>query len=117
MLEQMDTLTDEMADLVPDLDRDIRLSDNALTVLRKRYLLHDADGEIIETPSEMFWRVARVVAAPPRHRSAFLRSFDLLLLYAQLANLYRRWHTPGAACCLLCAAHPGRHGPRSGGHL
>jgi len=91
MLEQMDTLTDEMADLVPDLDRDIRLSDNALTVLRKRYLLHDADGEIIETPSEMFWRVARVVAAPDAEygedaRATALRFYDLLTSFCFMPN-------------------------------
>jgi ribonucleoside-diphosphate reductase alpha chain len=46
------------------LDREIPLSDNALTVLRKRYLLRGPDGEPVETPAQMFWRVARVVAAP-----------------------------------------------------
>jgi ribonucleoside-diphosphate reductase alpha chain len=48
----------------PDLGSNISLSENALTVLRKRYLLRGTDGEPIETPAEMFWRVARVVAAP-----------------------------------------------------
>ncbi|HFD39736.1 MAG TPA: ribonucleoside-diphosphate reductase, adenosylcobalamin-dependent, partial [Anaerolineae bacterium] len=50
--------------LPADLNRDIPLSDNALTVLRKRYLLRGPDGEPSETPAEMFWRVASVVAAP-----------------------------------------------------
>ncbi len=47
-----------------ELDQEIPLSDNALTVLRKRYLLRGPDGEPIETPAQMFWRVASVVAAP-----------------------------------------------------
>jgi ribonucleoside-diphosphate reductase alpha chain len=40
----------------------IALSDNALAVLRKRYLARDG-GRIVETPTEMFDRVARHVAA------------------------------------------------------
>lgn len=40
----------------------MELSDNARTVLRKRYLLKDASGKIIETPEEMFMRVARHIA-------------------------------------------------------
>src|SRR4030042_4154390 len=48
----------------PDLQADIQLSDNAMTVLRRRYLLRGMDGEPVEAPAQMFWRVASVVAAP-----------------------------------------------------
>lgn len=41
----------------------MNVTDNALTVLKKRYLLKDENGEVIETPDEMFRRVARAVAA------------------------------------------------------
>ncbi|MGW8180759.1 MAG: ribonucleotide reductase N-terminal alpha domain-containing protein, partial [bacterium] len=34
----------------------MELSDNALTVLRARYLLKDESGKVIETPEEMFRR-------------------------------------------------------------
>jgi len=37
----------------------INLSPNALTVLERRYLKKDENGQVIETPEEMFWRVAR----------------------------------------------------------
>ena len=36
----------------------IQLSPNALTVLRRRYLKKDEQGNIMETPEEMFRRVA-----------------------------------------------------------
>ncbi len=41
----------------------MELSDNALTVLRARYLLKDESGKVIETPEEMFRRVARAIAS------------------------------------------------------
>ena len=40
-----------------------RLSVNALKVLQRRYLKRDDDGYIIETPDQMFRRVARSIAA------------------------------------------------------
>ena len=40
----------------------VRLSPNAITVLEKRYLLKDETGRPVESPSDLFWRVARTVA-------------------------------------------------------
>ncbi len=40
----------------------IELTENALRILRARYLLKDEAGRVIETPEEMFRRVARTVA-------------------------------------------------------
>jgi len=39
-------------------DEDIRLSKNSLEVLRRRYLRRGKDGEPVETPAQMFYRVA-----------------------------------------------------------
>jgi ribonucleoside-diphosphate reductase alpha chain len=40
----------------------VRLSPNAITVLEKRYLLKDETGAPIESPRDLFWRVAQTVA-------------------------------------------------------
>jgi len=40
----------------------MNLSENALRVLQQRYLLKNAEGRVIETPEEMFRRVAKAVA-------------------------------------------------------
>ncbi len=39
-----------------------RLTPRAIKILEKRYLKRDASGRVIESPEEMFWRVARNVA-------------------------------------------------------
>lgn len=44
----------------------LQLSPNAITVLEKRYLKKDANGRPVETPEEMFWRVAQNIAAADR---------------------------------------------------
>jgi ribonucleoside-diphosphate reductase alpha chain len=41
----------------------VQLSENALKVLQRRYLRKDADGIVIETPGELFRRVAKFVAS------------------------------------------------------
>ncbi|MFQ5680568.1 MAG: vitamin B12-dependent ribonucleotide reductase [Candidatus Omnitrophota bacterium] len=41
----------------------VKLSENALTVLKRRYLKKDKEGKIVETPDGLFRRVARAVAA------------------------------------------------------
>lgn len=41
---------------------DMQLNSNALTVLARRYLKKDEQGRLIETPEEMFNRVAKNIA-------------------------------------------------------
>ncbi len=41
----------------------IKLSDNALRVLERRYLTKDGEGKVIETPQELFHRVAKHIAS------------------------------------------------------
>ena len=45
-----------------DKESPVQLSENALRVLEKRYLKKDDQGRAVETPEEMFRRVARAVA-------------------------------------------------------
>jgi ribonucleoside-diphosphate reductase alpha chain len=51
------------ADVLPDDLPPADLSDNARIVLAKRYLKKDEQGRPVEEPEQMFWRVARVIAA------------------------------------------------------
>ncbi|HPP74988.1 MAG TPA: vitamin B12-dependent ribonucleotide reductase, partial [Armatimonadota bacterium] len=46
------------------VEDDLKLGVNAVSVLKRRYLLKDEAGNVIETPSQMFRRVAKAVAAP-----------------------------------------------------
>jgi len=41
---------------------EVKLTVNALEVLRKRYLLKNEKGDVIETPAQMFRRVAKIIA-------------------------------------------------------
>jgi ribonucleoside-diphosphate reductase alpha chain len=45
----------------------LRLSPNAITVLEKRYLIKDETGAPVESPRDLFWRVARTVAEADRN--------------------------------------------------
>jgi ribonucleoside-diphosphate reductase alpha chain len=44
----------------------LHLSAPAIAVLEKRYLRKDGQGKVVETPEEMFWRVARNMAEAER---------------------------------------------------
>ncbi|MFQ5866941.1 MAG: vitamin B12-dependent ribonucleotide reductase [bacterium] len=44
------------------IEDDLKLPVNAVRILKKRYLLQDESGNLIETPKKMFERVAREVA-------------------------------------------------------
>jgi ribonucleoside-diphosphate reductase alpha chain len=51
------------SETVTPLENTIELSENALTVLEKRYLKKDETGTVVETPEELFQRVAQNVAS------------------------------------------------------
>jgi len=66
---------------------DLKLSINAIRVLQRRYLLRDEQGNIIETPSQLFRRVVRAVASADRlHGAADLADTEEKF-YRMMANL------------------------------
>ncbi len=54
---------------------ELKLTVNAVEVLRRRYLLRDEKGNIIETPLQMFKRVARAIASIEKHRDRWEKLF------------------------------------------
>jgi len=51
---------------------ELKLSVNAVRVLKRRYLLKDEDGNVIETPLQLFGRIAKAVALDPESEDEFL---------------------------------------------
>lgn len=51
---------------------ELKLSVNAVRVLERRYLLKNETGEVIETPLELFERIAKAVAFDPESEEEFL---------------------------------------------
>jgi ribonucleoside-diphosphate reductase alpha chain len=49
---------------------ELRLTENALAVLKKRYLKKDSQGKVVETPERMFRRVAQHIAKAEKHYGA-----------------------------------------------
>ena len=52
-----------MVELKARLTGGINLTENAMRVLERRYLKKDSQGQVIETPDEMFRRVAQTIAS------------------------------------------------------
>jgi len=66
----------------------IKLSDNAMRVLKKRYLKKDKEGKVIETPQELFRRVAKHIAsAELLYNIKADTSFMEEIFYQLMANL------------------------------
>jgi ribonucleoside-diphosphate reductase alpha chain len=61
----------------------IELSKNAQTVLEKRYLLRDANKKLLETPEELFWRVANFIADSEEESRIY---YDLMTSFRFLPN-------------------------------
>ena len=55
------------------------LSENARAVLEKRYLIRNKAGEVAETPSELFQRVASAVASVESNQEEWTEKFYRLL--------------------------------------
>jgi ribonucleoside-diphosphate reductase alpha chain len=69
--------------------RRLVLSDNARTVLSRRYLRKDADGRVIESAEEMFQRVARHIAAAERNYNGNAAEAAVEQLFFELMTSFR----------------------------
>ncbi len=56
----------------------LQLSDNARTVLELRYLVKDEHGRPVEEPEDLFWRVARAIAAPDADYGASAKAVEAI---------------------------------------
>jgi ribonucleoside-diphosphate reductase alpha chain len=67
----------------------IELTENSLAVLRRRYLAKDEQGQVKETPEDLFWRVARAVAEPDKNYGASIEDLEAtqLVFYDMMATL------------------------------
>lgn len=55
---------------------DLKFDVNAIRVLQERYLLKDEAGKVVETPTEMFRRVAKAIASvEPKNRKTWEEKF------------------------------------------
>src|SRR5712671_4538464 len=68
----------------------LSLSPNAITVLEKRYLIKDDAGKPVETPEDLFWRVARTVAEADRRYGASVGGVEEVVhaFYRLMAERY-----------------------------
>jgi len=58
--------------------RKLDLTPNAITVLERRYLVKDEQGRPVESPEDLFWRVARTVAEPDASYGASPKAVETL---------------------------------------
>ena len=75
-------------DLIEDFEP-APLTDNSKVVLEKRYLLKDENDEVIETPNEMFIRVAKALAKPEKDYGVADKKIKQIenLFYQSMASL------------------------------
>lgn len=82
---------------------ELKLSVNAVRVLKRRYLLRDDSGIVIETPLELFRRVARAVALDPVSEEHFLKILTDLEFLPNSPTLMNAGTDPGqlSACFVI----------------
>ena len=73
---------------------DLKLGVNAVRVLERRYLLRNEKGEVEETPSQLFRRVARIMAEPEERHDRRNRAKLEEAFYRGMANLEFMPNTP-----------------------
>jgi len=78
------------------LSESIKLSENAITVLKKRYLKRDSEGNSVESPEDMFWRVAQAIAGADKSDNKSDAEINKLSeeFYGIMSNLYFMPNSP-----------------------
>src|SRR4030066_1998820 len=80
------------------------LTPQAVTILEKRYLKKDARGQIIETPEEMLWRVAKNIAEAERFYGKETSREELSeTFFRMMASLY---FPPNSPCLMNAGKDP-----------
>ncbi|TFG09354.1 ribonucleotide-diphosphate reductase subunit alpha, partial [Candidatus Heimdallarchaeota archaeon] len=82
---------------------ELELSENAKTVLEKRYLQKDENNKPIETIDEMFWRVANFIGNNEEEKNQFHELMTSLRLLPNSPTLMNSGTTLGqlSACFVL----------------
>ena len=81
---------------VSETTKSSKISENAKVVLKKRYLRKNANGEIVETPEEMFNRVAKAISQPEliytneEQRSVIESSFNQMMIDLDFVAIYQQ---------------------------
>src|SRR2546421_10496656 len=97
----------------------LELNANAITVLERRYLVKDEKGQPVERAQDLFWRVARTIAAPDRADGASEKGvgggaetfYDVSATPARMADVPTPLHGGRPLGQLSARLHlPGREG-------
>ena len=82
---------------------ELKLSVNAVRVLKRRYLLRNDMGDVIETPLELFRRIARAVALDPGSEEEFINLLSSLEFLPNSPTLMNAGTDPGqlSACFVI----------------
>ncbi len=64
----------------------VNLTENAIRVLQARYLKKNEKGELVETPEELFWRVAKCIAGVEKNTKGITEE-DIKALEIKFFNL------------------------------
>jgi ribonucleoside-diphosphate reductase alpha chain len=83
----------------------VKLSENALKVLERRYLKKDAEGKVVETPEQLFRRVASAIASADKLYKATHLEVEQISesFYKAMIELEFMPNSP----CLMNAGKPG----------
>jgi ribonucleoside-diphosphate reductase alpha chain len=89
IIETEKTKEDRLSEELDSYPDDIRYiaTENALTVLKRRYLKRDEDGNILEEPKDMFWRVATTIAKNERFYNKELTEEDIYKIASEYFNI------------------------------